>query len=307
MFIGVGAPVAGTWASTDQLTRFCRLAELLDYHSIWTFQRLLFAPGREPESVYRSSLDPIVALAFAAAHTSRVRLGIAVVGLPFVSPTYLAKQAATLDVLSGGRLDLGLGTGWSPTEAIATGSSPSPRGRRTEEYVAALHTLWSAEPGAFEGDFYRIPHSFMAPAPVQRPGPPVLLGGSAPAALRRAGRIAAGWISPSDADLSAIGESIAQIHAGASEVGRDPASVRIVCRGVLQVDNTHGRRSGLLSGSYRHIRDDTRWLAGQGVTELFYDLNWDPRLVSPQADPDNAAGWAAEVIEELAPGNLGKD
>jgi probable F420-dependent oxidoreductase len=307
MFIGLGAPIAGAWADAYNLEQFCRQAETLGYHSIWTFQRLLFAPDREPQSVYRSSLDPIVALAFAAARTSRVRLGVAVVGLPFVSPTLLAKQAATLDVLSGGRLDLGLGTGWSPTEFTATGASPFRRGRRTEEYVAALHVLWSAQPDEFKGEFYRIPRSVMAPAPAQRPGPPVLLGGSAPAALRRAGRIAAGWISPSDADLSRIGESVALVRAGAAEAGRDPASVRIVCRGVVHLDTTRGRRSPLLSGSYRQIREDTRRLAEQGVTELFYDLNWDPRLVSPGVDSKIAAQRATEVIKRLAPGTSGKD
>ena len=116
MLIGFGLPVSGAWAHPDAVQRFAVRAEELGYHSLWTFQRLLVGAEQQLDPGYRSVLDPLLPLAFAAAHTSRIRLGVAVVNLPFVSPTYLAKQAATLDVLSGGRLDLGLGVGWSPVE-----------------------------------------------------------------------------------------------------------------------------------------------------------------------------------------------
>src|SRR4051812_29829424 len=163
MEIGFGLPVAGAWAGPANVARFARTAEELGYHSLWTFQRLLVAESDDVLPVYRSALDPLVALTFAAAHTSRVRLGVAVVNLPFVSPTVLAKQAATLDVLSGGRLDLGLGTGWSPAEFAATGADTARRAARTEEYLAVLHTLWADEVSRFDGEFYTVPPSRMAP------------------------------------------------------------------------------------------------------------------------------------------------
>src|SRR5256714_8498338 len=100
MRIGFGLPVSGAWASPDNVGRFAVRAEELGYHSLWTFQRLLVAADQQLDPVYRSVLDPLVSLAFAAARTVRIRLGVAVVNLPFVSPAYLAKQAATLDVLS---------------------------------------------------------------------------------------------------------------------------------------------------------------------------------------------------------------
>src|SRR6201982_992810 len=128
MQIGFGAPVAGAWATPEYLTAFARRAEDAGYASLWTFQRLLVPEGSGMEPVYRSVLDPMVALGFAAGGTSRIRLGVAVVNLPFVSPAYLAKQAATVDVLSGGRLDLGLGIGWMAGELAATGGSTA-RGR----------------------------------------------------------------------------------------------------------------------------------------------------------------------------------
>ncbi|HEX8343906.1 MAG TPA: LLM class flavin-dependent oxidoreductase, partial [Actinoplanes sp.] len=154
MLIGVGCPVAGAWATPASVARFATLSERLGYHSAWTFQRLLVGAGQELDPVYRSVLDPLLTLTYAAAHTSRIRLGVAVVNLPFVSPTYLAKQAGTLDVLSGGRLDLGLGTGWSDVEFTATGARTARRAARTEEYLQVLKTLWTDQVSAYAGEFY---------------------------------------------------------------------------------------------------------------------------------------------------------
>src|ERR1700750_1688392 len=117
MQIGFGAPVAGAWATPGHLAAFSEQAEEAGYASLWTFQRLLVPEGSGMDPVYRSVLDPMVALGFAAARTSRIRLGVAILNLPFVSPAYLAKQATTVDVLSGGRLDPGLGIGWGPGAA----------------------------------------------------------------------------------------------------------------------------------------------------------------------------------------------
>jgi probable F420-dependent oxidoreductase len=252
-------------------------------------------------------LDPMVALGYAAARTSRIRLGVAIINMPFISPAYLAKQAATVDVLSGGRLDLGLGIGWMPEEFAATGASMARRGARAEEYLAVLRTLWAEEVSSFNGEFYTIPPGRQDPKPVQRPGPPVLLGGMSRPAMERAGRIAEGWITSSRADLTKISEAVRVIGEAAAAAGRDPDAVRIICRGVVLagVEGSEakapdgGRR--LLSGSYEQIREDTAWLAGQGVTELFYDLNWDPQVGNPAVVPDAAAERAGEILAELAP------
>jgi probable F420-dependent oxidoreductase len=305
MKIGFGAPVAGAWATPENLGRFAARAQDSGYDSLWAFHRLLVPAEGNIDPVYRSVLDPLVALGFAAARTSTIRLGVAIVNLPFVPPPYLAKQAATLDVLSGGRFDLGLGTGWSPVEFTASGAGPGRRGARAEEYVAALRSFWTGQVDGFDGEFYRAEPSRMAPRPVQQSGPPILLGGAVPAALRRAGRLADGWLSRSATDLSKIAGQIAIVLEAAAEAGKDPAAVRIVCRGVVRIGpqaavGPDGERLRL-SGSYEQVREDAAWLGEQGVTELFYDLNWDPLIGGPDADPVAAAERAEEILAGLAP------
>jgi probable F420-dependent oxidoreductase len=298
MIIGFGAPVAGAWATADYLGTFAQRAEQAGYASLWTFQRLLVPEGSGMEPVYHSVFDPMVALGFVAARTARIRLGVAVINLPFVSPGYLAKQASSVDVLSEGRLDLGLGIGWMPEEFALTGASTARRGARTEEYLAVLRTLWSDEISSFSGEFYTVPAGRQLPRPVQKPGPPVLLGGMSRPAMERAGRIADGWITSSRADLAKIGEAVSVIRDSAAAAGRDPTAVRIICRGVVRVD---GDGEHLLSGSYEKIRDDTAWLGEQGLTELFYDLNWDPEVGNPAVAPEAAAARATTILEALAP------
>ena len=297
MKIGLGAPVSGAWATPDTLTRVAARAEQLGYDSLWTFQRLLVGTEDHLDTVYHSVLDPLLPLSFAAAGTTRIRLGVALVNLPFVSPVYLAKQASTLDVLSNGRFDLGLGVGWSKTEFTATNADKARRGARAEEYVRVLRTLWTDDPASFDGEFYTVPPSRMLPRPVQPGGPPILLGGVVPAALRRAGRIAAGWMSRSATDLDHIADDIAVVKAAAPE----PANVRVVVRGVVRP----GPREGRLTGSYDDIRADAAWLGEQGVTELYYDLNWHDRIGNPDISTEEATSFALEIIEALAPGHSG--
>jgi probable F420-dependent oxidoreductase len=304
MKIGFGAPVSGVWASPDNLQYFTTRAEDLNYHSIWTFQRLLVPAHTESAPVYRSVLDPLISLAYVAARTSRIRLGVAVVNAPYVSPAYLAKQAATLDLISGGRLDLGIGLGWSAEEFVASGVPMELRAARVREHLAALRTLWGDETSEFLGEFYTLPPSHALPRPAQRPYPQILLGGGVPVALRRAGRLADGWISRSAADLTRIAKDIALVREGAAAAGKDPSAVRAVIRGVVRPGESMLGPDGerlRLSGSYDQIRDDVAWLEEQGATEIFYDLNFNPRVGNPDVDPIQARDLAEEVLTALAP------
>ena len=141
---------------------------------------------------------------------------------------------------------------------------------------------------------------------MQRPRPPILLGGLSEPALRRAGRLADGWVSSSRADLTTIGASIDVVKAAAAAAGRDPRALRFVCRGVVRVrdDAAAGAADGdrrPLTGSYDQIRADLADLAAQGLTEVFVDLNFDPEISGPGADPDRAVARAVEILDALAP------
>jgi probable F420-dependent oxidoreductase len=299
--LGVAVPVSGSWATPANCVEIARRAEELGYASLWTFQRLLSpldgdTPILEPQ--YRRVHDPLATLAFLAGHTSRARLGMAVVNLPFYAPIVLAKLLTTIDHVSGGRLDAGLGIGWSPHEFEAVDASPKERGRRAEDFLRCLRAIWTDDVVDYDGEFYRVPRSRVDPKPLQQPHPPVLLGGTAEVALRRAGRLADGWISSSRADLTRIDESIDVVRAAAAEAGRDPGRLRFVCRGVVKVRS--GER-GPLVGSLDDIRAGLAGLADKGVTETFVDLNFDPEIGSPEADPAVSMRRAHEVLEALAP------
>ena len=315
--LGFGLPVSGSWATPEGMLRVARLAEDLGFASLWTFQRVLYPvdgetdpglhalnPTNRPmdDPSYRSVLDPVVPLAFVAARTERIGIGTATICAPFTPPALLAKTMASLDVLSGGRLTVGLGIGWLPQEFATAGVSPDRRGARMDEYLRCLTALWTEDPVEFAGEFYRVPRSRMHPAPVQRPHPPVLLGGVAEPALRRAGRLAQGWISSSRQDLTRIGASIETIRRAADAAGRDVDALRIVVRGLVElVDRDPGEGRRPLQGTSTQIVEDLASLRAQGVTEVFFDLNFSPRVGSPDADAGEALDLAERVLETFSP------
>jgi probable F420-dependent oxidoreductase len=307
MQLGFAVPTAGSWATPDRMVELAKAAERLDYASLWTFQRLLFpaeaAEAANPrwQPVYRSVHDPLITLAFLAAHTTRVRLGVAVLNMPWFSPILLAKQATTLDHVSGGRLDLGLGLGWSQLEYDAAGAPFERRGERADDFLACLTAIWTEDPVDYESEFHVVRAAHVHPRPLQQPHPPVLLGGAAPPALRRAGRLSQGWISSSGTDLSTIGSSIAVVRDAATAAGRAADALRFVCRGVVRVRPAGQEQRRPLSGSLEEIHGDLAAIANQGVTELFVDLNFDREIGSPDADPDVSVRRAHEVLDALAP------
>lgn len=302
MQLGFGLPVAGSWARPDICIAVAVEAERRGFRSLWAFQRLLSpvdGAGQEwLPPVYRRVLEPFTALSFVAGQTSSIRLGLAVANAPFTAPINLAAMASTVDVLSNGRFDLGLGSGWMPEEFAATGAQLERRGAQIEDTIAALETIWAGGLVAHEGEFSRVPSARVASVgiPGRRPG--LLLGGSAPAALRRAGRLADGWVSSSNTDLLTIGSSIELIRSAAVDAGRDPDQLRFIVRGVVKVRSDE---RAPLTGTIEEIRADLRDLAGRGVTECFLDLNFDPLIGSIEADPDLSLERAMEVLDAFAP------
>lgn len=298
MDLGIALPVSGAWATPDNVATVAREADARGFRGVWTFQRLLYPTAFELPSVYRSVLDPVVALGFAASLTTRVRLGLAVVNGPFYAPAVLAKQFATLDVLSSGRLDAGVGLGWSPDEYAAAGVPMQHRGRRLDEWLDCLDALLTRDPVEFHGEFYDVPLSHVGPMPVQRPRPPVLLGGGADAALRRAGSRGDGWISSSQASLEDVRRSVVAVRDAAERAGKARDAVRCVVRGVTVPGHAPaGGERRPLHGTLDQLRDDLARYAAAGVDEVFLDLNFDSaRVGRPDADPQEAMDLAAQVL-----------
>jgi probable F420-dependent oxidoreductase len=300
MHLGCAVPVSGPWATADACAEVAAWAEELGYRSLWVFQRLL-APLDEHgehrlEPQYRSVQDPLTVLAFLAGRTAAPRLGVAVVNAPYYSPILLAKMLTTIDHLSGGRLDAGIGLGWMPEEFTATGARYDHRGARTEDFIRCLQAIWTDDVVEYRSPSYEVPRSRVDPKPLQQPYPPLLLGGAAAPSLRRAGRMAAGWVSSSRADPSTLAQSVDVVRSAAEEAGRDPASLRFVCRAVTKVRD--GERAPLV-GSLEEIRGDLAILEAAGMTEAFVDLNFDPQIAS--ADAGTALRHCRRVLEALAP------
>lgn len=300
--LGFGLPVSGNWATPETLRHIARRAEELGYASLWTFQRVLWPADGRLGPAHRSVLDPVVALAHVAGHTERIGLGTATICAPFTAPALLAKAMASLDVVSGGRLTVGLGIGWLPEEYAAAGLPFERRGARIEEYVRCLDALLSQDPVEFTGEFYTVPRSHLGPRPVQRPHPPVLLGGTAAPALRRAGRLAQGWIGSSQHDPNRVGHYVQTVRNGAREAGRDPQALRVVMRGVVDlVDDDPGPQRRALQGTREQVLKDVEALGAQGVTEVFLDLNLSPRVSAPGIAEAQAVTYAEHVLDVFAP------
>jgi probable F420-dependent oxidoreductase len=299
MEIGFGIPVSGSWATPAGIREICRRAEDLGYSSLWSFQRTLYPADASIPVVYRSVHDPLAVSAYVAAVTERARIGLAVVNLPFYAPLVLSKALTSIDVLSDGRLDVGLGLGWNPDEFTAAGADITERGARAEEFVEALRATWGPDPVSHKGKHYEIPPGIVEPKPVQQPGPPVLLGANAEPALRRAGRIADGWISSSRFPAEQVPAAIESVRAGREEAGRDDP-IRVVVRGVVRLRDEDDPEHAL-TGTVDHVRRGIAEYAAQGVTELFVDLNFDEQVGDPAADPAVTMRRAYEALEALAP------
>src|SRR5262245_35460255 len=278
MWLGCALPMVGSMAGPDALIRSAQRAEAIGYHSLWVADRLLYpvAPrspypvgdGTLPE-YFKRSMDPVEALTFVAAHTRRVTLGTSILNMPFYHPVVLARRLATLDVLPGGRLRVGLGQAWSADELEAVGADPKARAERADEFIRVLKTLWGPDPVEFHGRHFQVARSIVGLKPAQVPHPPLYLAAYVPAALRRAAEVADGWL-PSGLPLAPLGQLIIQLHTLAREAGRDPARLEVVYLTGAQVTDAalDDAKRGLLSGSATQVRADLARLRDAGVTEV---------------------------------------
>lgn len=185
MRLGVSLPSVGSNPDPERLAMVAREAEVQGFHSVWVPDHVL--------RVFGPILDPLTVLSFAAGATQRIVLGTNVLIVPYRHPLILANEAASLDVLAGGRFVLGVGVGWNEEEFSALGISPSERGRRTDEALEAMRCLWAGGPVTYEGRYYSFADVTLGTSPETKGGPAILVGGYSDAALQRALRFGEKW------------------------------------------------------------------------------------------------------------------
>jgi probable F420-dependent oxidoreductase len=237
MKIAFGFANAGPFASPSLLTALATQAEAAGVESLWAVEHVVIPVGYRSTYPYDPSgkipapenvplPDPLIALAYAAAVTRSIRLATGILILPQRHPLYVAKEAATLDVLSNGRFILGIGVGWLAEEFEALGIPFAERAGRTAEAVRALRALWSEGPCQFEGRYYRWAAVESNPKPVQEGGIPIVVGGHSEISARRAARYGDGYF-PGVADLDRLRHLLGIVREECARVGRDPRTIEI--------------------------------------------------------------------------------
>jgi probable F420-dependent oxidoreductase len=240
IFANVGPAVAPDYAA-----ELGRIVEDSGFDSVWTVEHVVVPAGYESAYPYSPTgrmpgpeespiPDPLIWLAYVAAHTSRLKLATGVLILPQRNPVVLAKEVATLDVLSRGRAILGVGVGWLEEEFDAIGVPFADRGARTDDHVHALRALWEQDTSTYRGEFVEFENAKMYPKPVNGTVP-IVVGGHTKPAARRAGRLGDGFF-PARTSPEELAGLLEEMHRAAKDAGRDPDAIEVTAGGVMDLD-----------------------------------------------------------------------
>jgi probable F420-dependent oxidoreductase len=290
--VGLCLPQLGPGITADLVRQFCERAERRGFTSLWVQEHMMVpvepvkghggVAGRGIPAQYRSALAALELLSAAAAWTSSVRVGTSILVGGYHRPVELAQRLATIDHLSGGRLVVGLGVGWSEEEHEQMGVETRGRGRRLEELVAALKACWGPDPVSFEGEFFSIPRCYMNPKPLQSPHPPLIAGARGKAALDRTSRIFDGWnpARGSVADVRAIARELSSRRTAAD--GSLPVWYRVFVQAPFAP-----------AADVDAVMAATREAASAGFEEIIIDANFYEGVQRPD-------GWLA-TLDLLTP------
>jgi probable F420-dependent oxidoreductase len=286
---GFYLPTRGATASPEALETLIARGEALGFSSVVIADHIVFPvtiTSRYPYTVSGAfpgqgdALEQLPLMAFVAARSRTLRLISSVMILPYRNPVVTAKMLATIDVLSRGRLTVGVGVGWLREEFEALGAPPfERRGAVSDEYLRIFKALWTQDPASYRGEFYRFEAIRCLPHPVQKPHPPIWVGGHSKAALRRVARLGDGW-HPVGAN-PAVPLGLAELRASLDELrrlteaeGRDPATLTISYKAPVydRAPAGDGPDRRPFSGSEQAIVDDVAAFAGLGVSELIFDF-----------------------------------
>ena len=275
MHVGIMFANTGRGASPSGAAALAQLAESVGIESLWAVEHVVVPAGYESKYPYDPSgkmaggaeefdlPDPLVWLTYVAAHTSRVKLATGILIVPQRNPVILAKEVATLDHLSGGRMLLGVGVGWLEEEFNALGVPFAERGARLDEYILALRALWTQDRATMHGRFVDFADCISRPRPANGTVP-ILVGGHTPAAARRAGRLGDGFF-PGNAEASEIAALTAVVRATAVDAGRDPDAIEV---------------SAMVGGKGDALLRRVEALAGAGVTRVIVPALRDDAIVA---------------------------
>jgi probable F420-dependent oxidoreductase len=296
------------------LTRLARTADVLGY-SVVTISDHIVLPTRSsapypydhsgafPGGAQQPYLEPIPLAAWLLAATRRLRVAISVLVVPYRNPVVTAKQLATIDAMSGGRLIVGVGVGWWPEEFQALAAPPfAERGAVTDEYLRLMKTLWAEDDPRFEGKYYRIGDVTMFPKPVQKPHPPIWVGGHTEPALRRTAVLGDAWHpiglrGPAGLAPAELAEKMGRIRTLARAAGRDPAAIRVAFRAPLDLWPSRGKAPAgaerPLAGPPAKVAADIRAYEAAGVDTVIFDFT--------RPDPAAMVALMRRVAREVRP------
>ncbi|MGA7262968.1 MAG: TIGR03619 family F420-dependent LLM class oxidoreductase, partial [Stellaceae bacterium] len=241
----------GFEASPEAIVAAAKKAEEVGFDAIFVNDHII-VDGSPRAAPWTNVYDPFVAMSFIAAHTARIGVGVSVLIMPYRNPIATAKSLATIDRMSGGRLIAGVGAGWNESEFAALGVPFRERGPRTNEYLRLWQACWSPSKVSFAGRFFSFSDMHVSPKPVQQPYPPIWIGGTSDAALRRAARFAALW-QPTPLPIVEMVERQTVLRQACDKIGRVPISTRMSFR--VEFSNITGNAPQ--SGSRRPVGHGT--------------------------------------------------
>ena len=285
MDLGFFLPHIGPWSGPEPIAQVATRAEEAGYDSLWVTERSLFPvdpqtpyPAGPLPDLYKWTLDPLDTLSFVASQTKTIGLGTSIINLLWYSPLLLARRLTTIDVLSNGRLQVGLGQGWSKDEYDAAGTPWTDRGKRFDEALEVLNAVWTTDPVEFNGEYYTVPRSYVSLKPVQKPHPPIYMAAYTPAALARTARYAGGW-NPVGIPLAALPEMFDGVKSMAAEAGRDASALKLIVRANMTLtDEPLGDDRWDFSGTEDQIAGDIAKAREIGADALIVDSTFDPAV-----------------------------
>ena len=289
MKAGILLPQTGDYATRENVLYIAKEAEKQSLDSLWVFERLLWPinpktpyPGTPDGSLpveYQNVLDPLATLTYVAGNTNQISLGTCLIDMLFHNPVVLAKRFATLDVLSQGRIIAGLGIGWSKDEYEVSGVPFEYRGQRADEFLQSLKRIWTDEVVEFKGKFYNIPASKIGPKPVQKPHPPILLGGFSPKTFLRIVNYADGWLPVAGfGPLEQLEQTINSLREGVRKANKDPSKIRIFALTYPTVmDSSSSAQQRLpMTGTIDQIGTDINQIKAMGVEHIIFGHAFSP-------------------------------